>query len=440
MVKCDETLHAIIPPLTDEEHNLLEHSILSEGCRDPLIIWAGQNVIVDGHNRFEICNRHGLPFDVLEMSFTDRREVVDWICKNQLGRRNLTDAGRSDLRGKRYNNSKQRVGGDRKSIYQNDKLILNTHEAIAAEEGVGSATVTRAGKFSEALDTLEGLGIERAEFTSGRRKTRKGHVEALADIAKEDPDTATAIWQHVVDQGETSGAIKSAIRTVHNEQAIAALPPTSDDTISILHGDFVQLTDSIEYDSIDAIITDPPYPYEFIELWSSLAEVAMRVLKPGGWCITYSGKQHLDEVLARMTAGGLVFYWQVIFRQTVTAAVHARSINTQYKPILLFQKPPLTKPDTYFMDVIDGQQVEKDMHEWQQSKDGFAWLIEQFTNVGDMILEPFCGSGTTPLVARQLNRRCIAYEIDKGVHAAACGRVFTPNTTKIDVVKDSAEE
>ena len=47
------------------------------------------------------------------------------------------------------------------------------------------------------------------------------------------------------------------------------------------------------------------------------------------------------------------------------------------------------------------------------------------TNVGDMILEPFCGSGTTPLVAKRLNRHCIAYEIDEGVHAAACERVFT---------------
>ena len=430
MIKRDESLHAIIPPLTNEEYDLLEHSILSEGCRDPLVIWDKHDVIIDGHNRFEICNRHDIPFDVIRMSFTDRHEVVDWICKNQLGRRNLTDAARSDLRGKRYNNQKQRVGGDRKSICQNDKLILNTHEAIAAEEHVAPRTVTRDGKFSEALDTLATIGIAREEFTSGKRKTKKGHVAILAEIAREEPETAVAIWQHVTDEGEKSGAIKSAIRTVRNEQAIAMLPPTSDGAISILHGDFIQLTDNIEYDSIDAIITDPPYPHEFIELWSSLSEVAMRVLKPSGWCITYSGKQHLDEVLARMTAGGLVFYWQIIFRQTVTAAVHARSINTQYKPILLFQKPPLTKPDTYFMDVIDGQRVEKDMHEWQQSEDGFAWLIEQFTNVGDMILEPFCGNGTTPFVAKQLNRQCIAYEIDKGVHAAACERVFRQNVTR----------
>ena len=426
MINIDNELRSLIPPLQDEELRLLEQSIQREGCREPLVVWKGHGTVVDGHNRFEICRKIDVTFDVVEIEFDSKHDVIEWMCINQLGRRNLTDAARSDLRGKRYNNEKNREGRPTKERHQSDAVSKpeRSRERIAKEEGVGSATILRDGEYSAALDTLETLGIERQEFTSGRRKIQKSAVKQLAETAKEDPEAARIAWQKVEKQGPSSGAIKSALRDVRNEQAAETITRNSDELIQVHHGDFAALSADLEPGTIDAIITDPPYPYEFIDQWTNLSVAAMRLLKPGGWCIAYSGKQHLAEVIRRMSDGGLSYFWQVIFMQTVTPTIHPRKVNTRYKPILLFQKPPITPPEGYFVDVIDGKGVEKSDHEWQQSEDGFAWLIERFTNVGDTIVEPFAGGGTVPAVAQRLGRFCIAYEIEEASYAATCKRVF----------------
>lgn len=85
----------LIPPLSIEERGELENSIMDEGCRDAICAWNG--VIVDGHNRYEICKRRGRAFRVKEMNFASDAEAVAWIIRNQFGRRNLTAMQRAEL-------------------------------------------------------------------------------------------------------------------------------------------------------------------------------------------------------------------------------------------------------------------------------------------------------------------------------------------------------
>jgi hypothetical protein len=101
----DPEFKALIPPLAPEELAQLEANIVKDGCRDPLVTWQG--TLIDGHNRHDICTRHGIPFETVEMEFTDRDAVMDWMDANQLGRRNLTNDQRSYLRGRRYNRTKK---------------------------------------------------------------------------------------------------------------------------------------------------------------------------------------------------------------------------------------------------------------------------------------------------------------------------------------------
>ena len=79
-----------IPPLREEELKQLEENILADGVViNPLIVWNG--VIVDGHNRYHILQKHPeIPFSTYKKAFSDRYAAIAWICKNQLGRRNLT--------------------------------------------------------------------------------------------------------------------------------------------------------------------------------------------------------------------------------------------------------------------------------------------------------------------------------------------------------------
>ena len=96
-----------IPPLTEDEFSLLEENILSDGAVvSPLIVWDG--VILDGHNRYEIIQKHPeLTYAVHKKSFSNRFEALSWICKNQLGRRNLTPQQKKYLIGQRYEAEKQ---------------------------------------------------------------------------------------------------------------------------------------------------------------------------------------------------------------------------------------------------------------------------------------------------------------------------------------------
>lgn len=90
MIHIDTEFKNLIPPLTAEEYAGLETSILEEGCRDALIVWG--DILIDGHNRYEICTRHNIPFETTEMFFASRDDAKLWMMKNQLARRNLTEA------------------------------------------------------------------------------------------------------------------------------------------------------------------------------------------------------------------------------------------------------------------------------------------------------------------------------------------------------------
>jgi hypothetical protein len=148
---------ALIPPLGTEEAQLLEASLLAEGCREPLTVWdseAGQ-LLLDGHHRYAICQRHALPYTTQPIALDSRAEAINWLINHQLGRRNLTEEQKSYLRGKRYNLEKRQDGGHgvQKAADRSDPPM--TAQRLAQEYQVGEATIKRDGQFATALDTLE---------------------------------------------------------------------------------------------------------------------------------------------------------------------------------------------------------------------------------------------------------------------------------------------
>ena len=106
-LKIDPELQNQIPPLTDDEYKQLEENILKEGkLLSPLIVW--NNTLVDGHNRYAILQKHPeICFSTMPLRFESREEVLAWICKNQLGRRNLSPEQKRYLLGKQYEAEKK---------------------------------------------------------------------------------------------------------------------------------------------------------------------------------------------------------------------------------------------------------------------------------------------------------------------------------------------
>ena len=180
--------------------------------------------------------------------------------------------------------------------------------------------------------------------------------------------------------------------------------------IQIYHGAFQEICEGIPDGSIDHVLTDPPYPREYLHLWRDLSEVAARILKPSGFCICYAAPYHLPTSL-RMLSEHLTYYWQMILIQkTETSSIHSVRIRPHYKPILIFQKPPHKTQEEYVSDIIEGSGREKSLHVWQQGEGESIELLKKFTKEGELILDPFGGSGTVAEACRATNRRCIIIE------------------------------
>ena len=127
-LKIDPEFQSQIPPLTDDEFKQLEENILKEGkLLSPLIVW--NNTLVDGHNRYEIVQEHPeISFSTMPLPFESREEVLAWICKNQLGRRNLTPEQKKFLIGKQYSVEHRKPGGN-----GNNQYTVTTEEPVQEE-------------------------------------------------------------------------------------------------------------------------------------------------------------------------------------------------------------------------------------------------------------------------------------------------------------------
>ena len=200
-----------IPPLREEELKQLEENILADGVViNPLIVWDG--VIVDGHNRYRILQKHPeIQFTTYEKKFTDRYAAIAWICKNQLGRRNLTPQQFKYLIGLQYEAEKcsSNYNGNRFTSLDKSRCVQNEHtykpertaERIARENNLSGSYVRRAEHFAKGVDAAEKVapGIKQEILTGNIKPTEK----AVAAIAKAPPEERPALVQQLRQAKET---------------------------------------------------------------------------------------------------------------------------------------------------------------------------------------------------------------------------------------------
>ena len=165
-LKIDPEFQSQIPPLTDDEFKQLEENILKEGkLLSPLIVW--NNTLVDGHNRYAILQKHpAIYFSTMPLPFESREEVLAWICKNQLGRRNLTPEQKKFLMGKQYSSEKhteafrgnQHTAKKSGSVQsEHNQKPMKTCERIAQENHSSASSVRRAEYYAHGVDVADEL-------------------------------------------------------------------------------------------------------------------------------------------------------------------------------------------------------------------------------------------------------------------------------------------
>jgi ParB-like chromosome segregation protein Spo0J len=190
----------------------------------------------------------------------------------------------------------------------------------------------------------------------------------------------------------------------------------SDVTPAIRLGDFRILGQGIPDNSVSLILTDPPYLEEHLPLWDDLGALAARVLKPGGYLVTYSGHFHLLTCMNAL-AKHLDYYWLMSLKHAgQSKVVFQRNLIADFKPILVFGKPPLGRNYRCFHDLIEGNGPEKTFHQWGQDVRAFEELIEDFCPLDGHILEPFAGGGSVIEACLNTKRNVTAFEIETGAH------------------------
>ena len=380
----DPEFHALIPPLSEDERIQLEANIRAEGCRDALVVWG--EILLDGHNRFEICERLQLPYKTTAIELPNRAAAADWIDRNQLGRRNLTPDQMSLLRGRRYNRAKKAQGGTGANQYkqrgQNDPPA-KTAELLAKEHGVSPATIKRDAKFAEE--------VERS------------------------PELQKAILEHKpVSKAKAEKNIE-----VRRERHIAETKAALSERPVIIKGDCLDVLKTTP--PIDLLLTDPPYFTEG-DFTGHVSACLSRV-KPTGQAYIFASADPAEiAAYLRMDSHGLKLEQVLIWNYNNTGQRQPNKRYTSNYQIILYYRgpdaPAINKPSDgthqyacQNVNAPDGRIGDR-FHEWQKPMDLIERLIRNSSKLGEFIFDPFAGSGTVILAAAKLGRRVIGCDVD----------------------------
>jgi len=398
MLEIKEEFKKLIPALTAEEFKQLEANCLEEGIREKIITWNG--FIIDGHNRYEIATRWNLEYQTESKRFKDENDVREWMINNQFGRRNLSNYQRGvlalELESVFSERAKEKETERKTTFVKSQKSNLeavNTNKELAKIASVGEQTIARV-KVIEAKASEE----VKAQLSTGEVSINQVYQE----IKKEE---------------------KQQIKTDKINEIKARAKDFKLEHIEIFNNDFRKQV--FENGEVDLILTDPPYPAEFLPLWKDLFVMAKKVLKPNGFLIAYSGQMYLDKIFKYADEAGLDYYWMINIEFTKKPLVHGRKVLNEWKPILVFQNG-LKQHDRVFSDKINMSYTEREMHDlnWGQTVEPFEFLLDRFSNEMDLVFEPFAGTGTTLLACKNKKRRCIGTELEESYIDLIKGRLY----------------
>ena len=232
-ITVNEELLAYIDPLTPEENEALERSLLAEGCRDALVLWG--DVLVDGHNRYRLCTQHGIPFNTVQNTrFTSIDDVHLWMIEQHLGRRSVSDfqrgvlaLRRKDILTARMKSAPAEVSGSQAPAVSGKPELVPTMGAIAKSARISNAT----------LHQIEKIQKSAAPELVAAVKSGTLSINAAASVA------SLPMQAQVAAVAGGKKELQQAARQVRESQAVArSEPETPEGVIARLRQTITELS------------------------------------------------------------------------------------------------------------------------------------------------------------------------------------------------------
>lgn len=206
----------------------------------------------------------------------------------------------------------------------------------------------------------------------------------------------------------------------------------------IIHGDCTQVLPQLPAGTVDFVLTDPPYitnyrsrdgrrvPGDTTDAWLQPAfRELYRVLKPDSFAVSFYGWPHADKFLNAYRTAGFRVVGHFVFPKRYSSA--CKYLKYQHECAYLLAKGRPVQPSSTIGDVVPWQYTGNKLHPTQKPVEPLLPVLKTFSKAGDLVLDPFAGSGSTLLAAQQLGRRFLGIELDAGYHAIAqerlCGEI-----------------
>jgi ParB-like chromosome segregation protein Spo0J len=364
--------------MAGDEFDALVESIRSQGLREP--VWlTNDGKLLDGRNRVAACQK-------CEVQPTyrvyDGDDPVQFVWDMNVNRRHLTatQTAVAGLKREELKVSAKKlvapVGRPRDEIVAPVPQFSKTDDAVAKSLGVSPRTVRQVARVIEEAPDLV------SEMESGKLSAKAAEREVKTRLARK----------------------REASRRQEAEQV--ALSGT---TFEIRRGDFQTVLADLDDDSVDLVVTDPPYGDQYTHLYGELAKWASAKLKPGGSLIAYVGQGNLPDVTAEI--GPHLRYWWTLalMHKHGGQQLPGKWVMVEWKPLVWYVKGTRSGR-LYVADRMSGSKPRKDLHEWAQGVDEVSYLIEQLSEPGALVVDPFAGSGSFGYAAQQLGRHFIGAE------------------------------
>jgi len=365
--------------------------------------------LLDGRNRANACVMAGVPMQWQTYAGDD---PIAFVLSLNMHRRHLTDGQLA--------------------------MVATRIEPMYAEQALEAKRAAGGNKFTDqpkplVADRPQAVWADRAPLARDRAANAVGvsgrAVARAKRITKHAPDLAEKVTsgELALDAAERQLKRREVQKSESDARQITVATTPADaqgESWRMLRGDFRERLNELADGSVDLIITDPPYPADFIHLLSDLSKVAARVLKPQGVLVAMTGKIQLPESMRRL-GEHLQYGWMYVQPLPGSGSrILARQVIQQWKPWIAYSNGawPSSRID-WHPDMLDPSFRAKDRYRWEQDPDPAKMLIHELSDEGGLVVDPFTGSGSFGVAALAMGRRFIGVEMDADRFDQAAERI-----------------